>query len=193
MHASSALPCIHHRMNKLERFQEGEWVGHAHPRAFIRQITTGPDRLRVGVPGGSLEPILLLLSLLEEPLTLLYVLHTPRGESQPGRYQSPEMTRHEVLGLLDRFSAYLTSDARHDLWIRSLTAFLVWDSHDIVYFYGDLITAEAQLQTAGYAEGEVLIPSPHAHNYHAALDADEQSLVAACEWTRSELRPEDGQ
>jgi len=180
-------------MNKLERYEEEEWVGHAHPRTFIRETTTGPERLRVGVPKGSLEPVLLLLTLLDEPLTLLYVLHTPRGGSLPGRYQSPALSRQAVVGVLHEFAAFLTSDSRHDLWIHGSAALLVWDRHDVAYFYGDLTDAEEHLRAAGYAAGDVLIPSPHAHKYHAAFDGDERSLVAAYEWAHSELRPEDEQ
>jgi hypothetical protein len=180
-------------MNKLERLQEDDWVAHAHPRTFIREATTGPERLRIGMSGGSLETIRTLLELLGEWLTLLYVLHTPHGESQPGRYQSPELSHGEVVELLDRFTTYLTSDARHDLWLRGDEGLLVWDRHDVGYFYGDLAAAEERLRAAGYGEGAVSIPSPHAHHYHAAFDADQHSLLAAYEWIWSELRPQDVQ
>jgi hypothetical protein len=139
-----------------------------------------------------MEEILRLLQLLDEPFTLLYVLHTPRG-GRPGRYQSPELTRQETTEALKRFASYLTSDSRHDLWFHSSSGLLVWDRHDVVYFYGELAVAEEVLRAAGFSEGSVAIPSPHAHNYHAVFDSDEKSFVAAFDWIRSDLRPEDEQ
>src|SRR5262245_8344667 len=112
---------------KLGALKGANWVAHHHPRTFEREQTTGPERLRIGVPAGTYDPLEALLPLLGEPLYALYVLHTPRGGSLPGRYESPAMTRDQVDFLLGSHKPFLTCDARHDLWLGDERgSLLVW-------------------------------------------------------------------
>lgn len=181
-------------MNKLETFINGDWIGHVHHRVFSREQTTGPERLQVGIPPASADPVRVLLALMPEPFFLLYVLHTPRG-AEPGRYQSPELSRAQVEAFLDEFGEFLTRDARHDLCIHSPTAnaTLVWDRHDVLYAYGPLASFSSALECAGYTPGVPSIPCPHRHLYHSTFDPQQHALLNAFDWYRSELRPEDEQ
>lgn len=182
-------------MNKLERVHGGEWVRHVYPPHFIREQTTGQERLRVGMRPGSTEPLTLLLSLLPEPFLLLYVLHTPRGGGERGRYQSPERSHADVADFLERFGSFLSSDARHDFWVHSpaLDATLVWERHDVLHAYGPLDAFTEALQSSGFTPGNVVVPTPHVHHYHAALDSQEAALLEHLSWHRTDLRPEDEQ
>ena len=182
-------------MIKFESLTAGEWTPHVYPLHFTRERTTQRERLRVGMRPGSSEPFSLLLPLLPEPLFLLYVLHTPRGGGAFGRYQSPELSHAEVAAFLSRFASFLSSDARHDLWVHSFSAgsTLVWDRHDLLYAYGPLEAFIAALRSVGFATGEVVVPDPHSHRYHAAFDSQEAALLSALPWHRTDLRPEDEQ
>jgi hypothetical protein len=57
-----------------------------------------------------------LAELLPPPFYVLYILHTPRGEGEAGRYQSNERSLDELSGLLSKYSSFFSSDGRHDLW-----------------------------------------------------------------------------
>jgi hypothetical protein len=136
-----------------------------------------------------------LAAALTEPFKILYVLHTPRGGSNWGRYESPALDRASVLQFFRQFGEFIASDARHDVWLYSGPddATLVWDRHDLVYAYGPLDAFEKALGGFGYRlVGEVPIPSPHAHNYHTEWDPSERQLVALG-WTATPLRPSDEQ
>jgi hypothetical protein len=164
---------------KLASLKGDMWCPHEHPRSFALEKTVGPARLRVGVQRDSLEPVDLLLPLLREPLLLLYVLHTPRGGSPSGRYQSGPLTQKAVASFLESHRSYLTRDGRHDLWIASREGSqLVWDRHDLLYAYGPLERFEATLLSVGYQPGPVDVPSPHRHSYHSEFDGEEEALLA---------------
>jgi len=141
----------------------------------------------------------LLLPVLGDFLTpsffALYVLHTPRGEAEEGRYQSPAISRDEWDMFFDRFRQYLAGDARFDLWLHSPAdnATLVWDRHNILYSYGPVETFEAALGARGLIPGELAIPDPHQHCYRSEFDSDAEALLTWFNWKRSPLRPEDEQ
>lgn len=126
---------------------------------------------------------------------MLYVLHTPRGEGRPGRYQSPQLTLNEVAEFLEEFGDFLGRDARCDFWLHCFgsDATLVWERHNLLYAYGPLTTFEATLKDHGFSIGAPTVPSPHAHHYHPAHDAIAGRLLARWPWQWSALRPEDEQ
>jgi hypothetical protein len=160
--------------------------------------TEQPGRPRVVATAPQSDPATFaqLVACLEPPLHLLYVLHTPRGEGAPGRYQSPELDAGQVRDFLVRFDAFLRRDARYDLWAYSPStrAQVVWDRHDRLFAYGPTDAFVAALQALGFAPGaEPVMDWPHVHHYHAACDADAAALLAWCEWHHTPLRPEDEQ
>ena len=98
------------------------------------------QRISAGVPGSDPEVFLRLARCLEEPLLLLHILHTTRGEAEPARFQSPELSFQEIEAFISAFRPFLANDSRFDLWVHSPSqqATLAWDRHDMLYAYGPL-------------------------------------------------------
>lgn len=175
---------------------DGQVVEHSHPPVFrVENTPSGITRLIAGVPGN--DPLVFgrLALNLEEPICLLYVLHTPRDTARPGRYQSPGMNAAEVQAFVKRFAPLLQNDGRHDIWVysRAESATVVWDRHNLIYAYGALDRHEASLRSLGFTTGVPETPSPHTHYYRVEYDQMTRDLIAALDWTWSELRPEDEQ
>ncbi|MEA9579655.1 hypothetical protein VC218_12295 [Xanthomonas nasturtii] len=177
-------------MYKLGHLEDGQWRAHSHPAVFE---TT--DRVVAGVSGGDPAIFEQLIECMEPPYYLLYVLHTTRGEAEPGRYQSPALEFPEVKAFLARFSAFLSADARYDLWAhsRASLATVVWDRHNQLFAYGPLEKFSARLQAIGFTAGKTAVPTPHEHHYRPEFDQLAKELMAAFNWSFSPLRPEDAQ
>ena len=183
-------------MHKLSVREGSDWVEHSHPAVFCRQSIEGNVvRLAAGVPSGDSDVFRRLLACMREPLYLLYVLHTPRGEGAPGRYQSPALGEHEVLSFLAEFAGLLGSDARHDVWAHSPegNATLVWERHNVIYAYGPVERFESALIQLGFGAGNIDIDFPHQHHYRAEYDELARAVLAHFNWSYSALRPEDVQ
>lgn len=105
---------------KLFSWQADDWREHIYPARFaLEQSSVGTPRVAASVPAGDPAVFECLVGCLEPPYFLLYVLHTPRGEGEAGRYQSPEVSREEFRAFTAHFGDYLTADARFDLWAHS--------------------------------------------------------------------------
>ena len=79
-------------MRKMTLELNGTETDPSPPAVFERQVMrTGKPRIVMYVPDGRADLIHRLSALLPEPFHVLYVLHTPRGEGEPGRYQSPAL------------------------------------------------------------------------------------------------------
>lgn len=181
---------------KLGCLSDGVWQEHVHLRLFRNSTSSEKNpRIEATLPDGDPSIFSKLAECMSEPYFLLYLLHTPRGEGNPGRYQSPPLAGEEVKDFLDRLGTYLSSDSRFDLWIHSPSdqATLVWDRHDIIYAYGLLDQFLERLKSLGFCEGLPEIPSPHEHHYRKDFDADASSLLKHWEWSHSELHAEDEQ
>ncbi|MCS3810005.1 hypothetical protein [Xanthomonas sp. 4461] len=177
-------------MYKLDHMHDGQWHAHCHSAVFELA-----DRIVAGVPDGNPAIFESLTACMEPPYHLLYVLHTPRGEADPGRYQASTLELSEVSAFLARFAAFLSADARYDLWAHSPTsrATVIWDRHNQLFAYGPLDRFSARLQTMGFVSGRVVIPTPHAHHYWPEFDDSAKELMATFDWSFSPLRPEDAQ
>ncbi len=136
-----------------------------------------------------------LLRALGEKVILLYILHTPRGEQDPGRYESEVISQAEAQSFIDRFAAYLHGDARFDIWFhgQETNATIVLDRHDLIYCYGLMAIFTSVLVSRGYSSGKPLVPFPHSHHYRPEFDRDGRDVLSAMRWKRSNLRPEDEQ
>jgi hypothetical protein len=178
---------------RLGQFVNGSWVEYSHPPVFEQPTGTEPARLAVGVPNGDADVLRTLAGCTEPPYHLLYVLVVPRGEGNPGRYQSPLLEREETVAFLERYADFFRADGRAHLWLYSPSskATLVWDRHNILYAYGPLPCFEEKLRALGFHPGTVGIPAPHEHHYRQVCDADAASILGRYEWRYSELRPED--
>lgn len=129
------------------------------------------------------------------PYYLLYLLHTPRGEAEPGRYQSPPLSLDELKGFLARFAAFFRADARFDLWAHSPQddATVVWDRHNLLFGYGPVNRFAEALLSLGFTHGVPQVPVPHEHHYRSEFDHLARDVVAAFDWSVSALSPEDEQ
>jgi len=184
-------------VHKLTLEVDGREVKQASPAMFHRQITaSGAERLVISVPPDQPDLFLHLASVLSPPYFALYVLHTPRGEGEPGRYQSTELSLEELQGFLNRYQSYFASDARHDLWVYAPESrrTIIWDRHNQIFAEGQpLDDIVATLFGRGFKEG-VIDPIPaHFHHYRPEFDGDAKSLLHAFDWYRTALRPEDEQ
>lgn len=183
-------------MAKLSHLVDGEWREHGFPAVFsVDAQHAGVPRLVSAAPGGDPEVFQLLAHCLEPPFYILYVLHTPRGESQAGRYQSPLLGIEAFDALMTRFGALFTHDARHDLWMHSPAdrATVVWDRHNLVYGYGPLDRFENVLRGLGFVPGAVSVDFVHMHHYRQEYDALSAGLLGELQWSMSPLHPSDEQ
>jgi|HubBroStandDraft_6_1064221.scaffolds.fasta_scaffold42164_5 hypothetical protein len=183
-------------MHKLSHFQNGDWVAHSFAPVFAQETTdAGTERIVAGVPGGDPTVFEQLVCGLELPCALLYVLHTPRGEGQPGRYQSPELNSEQLRSFIERFGPYFSADARFDIWAHSARerTTVVWERHNLLYGYGAIDRFGSQLLAMGFHTGKAVIPSPHQHHYRSDWDTQAAAVLAEFNWSVSPLRAEDEQ
>ncbi|MFO3707469.1 hypothetical protein ACI6Q5_21445 [Xanthomonas codiaei] len=177
-------------MYRLGHLKDGQWCAHSHPAVF-----DSTDRIVAGVPRG--DPVVFerMTECMEPPYYLLYLLHTSRGEAEPGRYQTPALELADVKAFLSRFGAFLSADARYDLWAHSPTsqATVVWDRHNQLFAYGPLARFSAALQAMGFTRGETVVPTPHEHHYRPEFDRLAKELLTMFDWSFSPLRSEDAQ
>lgn len=164
-----------------------------YPATFLRQPTTGPERLVVGNTSGGVALFRELVLALAPPYSMLYVLIVPRGTQVQGRYESEPHTAAAFEEFVERYAEYLGLDARFHLWAFSGEdeATIVWDNHDILYLYGPLDRFERVLTALGYVRGPVDVPGPHVHHYRDRFDADAADLLASRPWLHTPLRPGD--
>src|SRR5262245_59096907 len=180
---------------KLGVIRDGVEEAWAHPEGSAREtLAGGTERLRITCRGDYTERVQELVSALQPPFKVLYVLLMPRGGSQPGRYESPALEAGELAGLFRDFGDFWSEDSRHDIWVRSGPdrATVVWDRHGLIYAYGPLARFESVLAARGHttlAPGE--IPSPHVHYYHPQWDDAERTLLARLAWKYTPLTPAD--
>lgn len=182
-------------MHKLSHRIGTQWQEHSFAPLYELPAEGDIERLCAGSPSGQPEPFERLGHCLEPPYLLLYVLHTPRGEGQPGRYQSPELSANEFQAFMDRFGRYLATDARFDILLYSPAeeATVVWDRHNHLFAYGPIDRFVAALVALGFEEGGIAALGDHQHHYRPENDRDAADLIAWCDWLHSPLNPEDEQ
>ena len=180
-------------MHKLSALQDGEWYDYSSTPVY--EYSPGANRIVAALPSGTSEYFQKVVSSLAPPYVLLYVLHTSRGESAQGRYQSPDLSANEFEAFITKFGQYLSLDSRFDIWARSPNdeATIVWDRHNLLYAYGPLERLLKEFTNLGFTAGYASIPSPHTHNYHQAFDSSARELLSHLQWEHSELHPEDMQ
>jgi hypothetical protein len=170
---------------------------HSPHAVFERDKTpSGGERLVLDVPDQLPDLFSRLCGLISPPFFVLYILHTPRGEGEPGRYQSPELSQDQLMGFLFTYGSYLSGDTRHDLWVYSIETrqTLVWDRHNRVFAEGEPLKGIADALTGlGFAEGKVEPIGDHYHHYRSDFDGDAAAILAEFDWRRTSLQPEDEQ
>lgn len=169
-------------------------VEFSHPD--IWELEQYPDwsRIVIGARSSEIGLILDLCESLSKPFGVLWVLLGSRVGHAAGRYQSPYPVDHEQLSLfLYNFQDFFEQDGRHHLWITSTTGEgqFVFDNHNIMYAYGDLLLYEKKLIERGFVPGRIQIPAPHCHNYHAVFDGPEKEVMKYWDWVRFPLLEDD--
>ncbi len=162
----------------------------------IQVMSTGKPRIVLSVPDDHIDLLRRLANLLPPPFYVLYILHTPRGEGEPGRYESGELSLPELNDLLSRYASFFASDGRHDLWVHSASSgrTLLWDRHNILFAEGEPIDDfKCELVALGFHEGQRERLGVHSHHYRAEFDNDAASLLKEIDWRRTPLREEDKQ
>ena len=152
------------------------------------------SRLRIGPASRQIGLALDLCKTWECPVWVLVVVVASSDEWKEGRYQAPHpVAFDEAEMLLWEYQELFEQDGRLNLWIGSSETndLLVIDRHNLIYAYGDLEAAQTTLTEKGLSEGEVAIPYPHTHHYHAEYDQTFRTLMARWDWVFSELNPED--
>jgi hypothetical protein len=157
--------------------------------------TSGPDRLVIAPRDHYIDILQKLGACMEEPFLLLYVLVVPRGEGEPGRYQSEfSYSAIQLNEFLTSYGEFFVQDARQNLWIRSTSGsgLLVYDRHNVIYAYGPLLQFIAVLTSVGLTESDTVpMPFPHAHNYHKEFDSQARRLLSEEAWIMSPLQAGD--
>jgi hypothetical protein len=175
----------------------GAELPYQHKNIWAREKTSGPNRLVIAPSSGQVSLLSKLAAVMPEPYFLLYVLHTPRSDVAPGRYQSPEPTSFDQLTrFLGKFRDFLEGDARHDLWIGlpDKSSLVVYDRHQILFAYGPHDAFESILNENGLQEMEqVRLPDPHIHRYNQEFDLQAAELLNYWPWKYSPLQPSDYQ
>jgi hypothetical protein len=182
-------------MHKLAHLVETEWQEHSYAPLYELGVAGETHRLLAGSPSSQPDPFERLALCLTPPYFLLYILHTPRGEGRPGRYQSPSISVDEFRSFMAKFGTWLSSDARFDLWLHSPSenATIVWDRHNQLFAYGPLTRFATALRSLGFVEGQVSVPAPHQHHYWPECDTGATELLSWCSWQFPPLLPEDEQ
>lgn len=183
-------------MQKVTVQKGNAWGERSVSRTFSRQIVSaGIERLGIALPRDGSDVFRQLAAYMPAPFFVLYILHTPRGEGAPGRYQSEQIDQSTLQAFLGRFGRFLACDARHDIWVKSCNSndLIVWDRHDDVFAYGDLARFAEQLRALGFEEGPIQPLGVHQHHYRSEFDEDARQVLGAFDWYRTELRPEDEQ
>jgi hypothetical protein len=177
--------------------EAGAELPYQHKNIWAREKTSGPDRLVIAPSSGQVDVLLKLAAVMPEPYFLLYVLHTPRSEVAPGRYQSPEpVSRDQLIQFLRKFGDFLEGDARHDLWVGSSekSSLLVYDRHQLLFAYGPLASFKSVLNENGLREiDEVRLPDPHVHRYNQEFDLKAAELMNYWSWKQFPLQDSDFQ
>jgi hypothetical protein len=165
-----------------------------HPDVWTRERTSGPERLAIAPAAKHINILRTLIGLIPEPFHVLYVLVIARG-GEPGRYQSSTpKTKGDVDIFLSTFEEYLEFDARHRLWIKSVSTndLLVYEHHNLIYAYGELGRISVGLEALGLKEADSIhIPVPHTHKYNQEFDLDRKKILSYWEWLQSPIQDSD--
>jgi len=180
-------------MIRFSRLEGNEDVPHTYNDAFERQQTTGRERIAVAPSSNHFSLLFHLAQHLPDPFCALWILAVSRGQAAPGRYQSPWLPLGELQSALEPHHTFISEDGRSHLWLfcHAASATLVWDNHNVLYLYGPLEHFQTVLIRAGLSDGQISIPFPHSHHYHAALDDHEAALAHLFPWRVTPLQESD--
>lgn len=166
----------------------------SHPAFYeVSTVPNGIRRVVAGAAGGDPTIFQKLTTCLTPPYFILYVLHTPRGEGEPGRYKSPALSNEEFIGFMRKYADFFQGDSRFDIWAHSQSSdgTVVWDRHNLIFAYGPITIYEQALEKLGYSQGKLSLEFPHVHFYRTEFDDFAKSLLNYFKWEYTPLQPED--
>ncbi|MEM9065273.1 MAG: hypothetical protein AAGB51_07265 [Planctomycetota bacterium] len=173
-------------------YEPGTDEAFRHDGTFAVDAGDGWSRLRVGVPRAGVELLLNLAGILEGPFKLLYIVFARPIGIESGRYESAGwLSLGEITETLNAYAEMLERDGRHAIWVMSETGQVIYDQHEMLFFYGPVATAQELIETLGFIPGDPRVPSPHVHHYHDVYDSQSEAFVRSREWLWSELREGD--
>jgi len=181
--------------SKFGHIVDGEDIDFAYPDLWAIEKTIGPDRLVLASSGNHVGLLIELLSAMQGPFWILYLLIVPRSEAKPGRYQTPKpVSAEEVKAFLMQFKDALEGDGRHNLWIASSVSkdMLVYDRHNVIYVYGELERFQSIVESTSLsAVDSIKFSVPHTHRYNERFDSDIERILQFCSWVYSPLHEND--
>ncbi|MEZ5424722.1 MAG: hypothetical protein R2747_00530 [Pyrinomonadaceae bacterium] len=183
-----------YKFGKIQKGEEKIVEPFFYPDIWNLEKTSGPERLIIAPAAGQIDLIIELSRILPEPFGILYVLVVPRGGNEAGRYQSAQPAGRAVMeGFLMNFRDFFENDARHHIWVASLSgkATLVYDNHNVIYGYGELEKFKEILTAKGLTQSEVRFPEPHVHNYNPKFDEEESRILSCAPWKKFPLAESD--
>lgn len=164
------------------------WVPLCYADTFVRQNISGVSRLLIASASNSVDLLVQLVGFYAGPFQLVYLLVTPPEEQEPARFEVSEVGADCLVGFLTDFREFLSTDARHHVWIHSSGGgTLILDEHDWIYAYGSLDALASFLEGNGFVEGMPELPYPHIHHEREELDGELGRALAAFEWKASKL------
>lgn len=169
---------------RLGRHEPG--VGMA-PHRFDNVFEWRESRCLVAPDGDQIPLLLALARRFSGPFRVVYDLLVSFGTKAEGRYELAESLDYVALEiLLNRFRNFFESDARHHLFVGTLTDnfSVLYDQHNVFYVQGPKDVIEEALRNAGLKPGKVELPNPHTHHYHEILDPVGDELFASGDWAR---------
>ena len=173
-------------LNSEEDFQYGN--------VFTVESGNGWSRLKIGPNGNYIQ----LLDHLSEKWStpeyyLLYVSLVSHTGKNPGRYESPILSKDDLDVFLYSHKDFLEKFGGQHLWIGhpENNDLLIYDQHNVIFAYGNIVGYKDVLTVEKFSEGSFSIPCPHSHSYEPSLTLHEGDLFAHFNWVYSELRDGD--
>jgi hypothetical protein len=164
----------------------GGWEPIRNQDQYQKQVISGVQRVLVASEENGVDTLRKLLRFYAGPFRLVYMLVTPPEGYEPTKYQVEDLGVGEVDAFLARFQVFLSSDARHHIWIHAKTSggTLIYDEHDWIYCYGAQDSVLEWLKANQFSDSMPEIPFPHLHNENAANDQVMEDLLLALPWKK---------
>ncbi len=152
------------------------------------------ERITVAPRDNQINLMLDILSNFEPPYWCLYVLYVSRVENESGRYQCPyPLSFDETKDFAMKYKDFFETDGRHHLWLGSAKTkqLLVYDHHNVIYVYDELLNTRQYLKNKGFSEEKIEFPVPHAHMYNPDNDKFEIEIMNHWDWKHFPLMDQD--
>lgn len=167
---------------------ETGWVPVQHANRFQHQNISGVKRILISTAQDPLELMSRLLEFYASPYRFSYFIVSSTDGTQASKYELSNLTAEELKAILNQFSEFFRTDARHHLWIHATGGgTLIYDEHDWIYAYGSQAEIANFLTQQGFEEKQPEIPFPHLHNEPRENDLRMQELLAAFDWKKSNV------